>query len=132
MIDTLGAQLKNQLGNALKNGSAVSMVMGGASGLRNGLMENGAQLAMNVAMAHANQPPPQHRPPADRKRGLSEYSASAYPDGAPLRDEQQTWLTGLRAAPRGQSCCRPRQGSMDLLSIILQCRVTAPSPSDTD
>ncbi|HEY1426605.1 MAG TPA: M48 family metalloprotease [Caulobacteraceae bacterium] len=99
MIDTLGTQLKNQLGNALKNGSAVSMVMGGASGLRSGLMENGAQLAFNVAMAHANQPPPQHRPPAERKRGLSEYSALAYPDGAPLRDEQQSWLTAVRAAP---------------------------------
>lgn len=96
MIDTLGTQLKSQLGDALKNGSAVSMVMGGASGLRSGLVENGVQLGLKVAMAHASQAPPQHRPPAERKRGLSEYSALAYPDGAPLRDEQQTWLTGVR------------------------------------
>lgn len=99
MIDTLGEQLKNQLGNALKNGSAVSMVMGGASGLRSGLMENGAQLAFNMAMAHANQPPPQHRPPEERKRGLAAYSAEAYPDGAPLRDEQHAWLASVRATP---------------------------------
>ena len=99
VIDTLGTQLKAQLGNALKNGSAVSMVMGGASGLRSGLMENGAQLAIGMAAAHAAQPPPQHRPPEERKKGMAQYSADAYPEGAPLRDEQHAWLTGVRAAP---------------------------------
>ena len=99
VIDTLGTQLKSQLGNALKNGSAVSMVMGGASGLRSGLMENGAQLAIGMAAAHAAQPPPQHRPPEERKKGMAQYSADAYPEGAPLRDEQHTWLTSVRAAP---------------------------------
>ena len=99
VIDSLGTQLKNQLGNALKNGSAVSMVMGGASGLRAGLMENGAQLAIGMAMAHQNQPPPQHRPPEERKKGMAQYSADAYPEGAPLRDEQHVWLTSLRSTP---------------------------------
>ncbi len=99
VIDTLGTQLKNQLGNALKNGSAVSMLMGGASGLRSGLMENGAQLALGMAMAHQNEPPPQHRPPEERKKGMAQYSADAYPEGAPLRDEQHAWLDSVRAAP---------------------------------
>jgi metalloprotease len=99
VIDTLGTQLKSQLGAALKNGSAVSMLTGGASGLRSGLMENGAQLAIGMAAAHAAQPPPQHRPPEERKKGMAQYSADAYPEGAPLRDEQHTWLNGVRAAP---------------------------------
>jgi hypothetical protein len=96
VIDQLGTQLKSQLGTALKNGSAVSMLTGGASGLRNGLMQNGAQLALGMAMAHASEAPPQHRPPAERKKGMAQYSADAYPEGAPLRDEQQTWLTSVR------------------------------------
>jgi hypothetical protein len=54
---------------------------------------------MGMAMAHANQPPPQHRPPAERKKGMAQYSADAYPEGAPLRDEQHVWLTSLRSAP---------------------------------
>lgn len=99
VIDTLGTQLKSQLGNALKNGSAVNMVLGGASGLRSGLMENGAQLAIGMAAAHQAQPPPQHRPPEERKKGMAQYSADAYPEGAPLRDEQHTWLNSVRAAP---------------------------------
>jgi predicted Zn-dependent protease len=99
VIDTLGTQLKAQLGNALKNGSAVSMLMGGASGLRSGLMENGAQLAIGMYMARAGEPPPQHRPPEERKRGMAQYSADAYPDGAPLRDEQHSWLASVRATP---------------------------------
>src|SRR6185437_14575605 len=96
VIDTLGTQLKSQLGHALTNGSAVSMIMGGAGGLRAGLMENGAQLAIGIALAHQNQPPPQHRPPEERKKGMAQYSADAYPEGAPLRDEQHGWLTSVR------------------------------------
>jgi tetratricopeptide (TPR) repeat protein len=99
VIDSLGTQLKAQLGRSLTNGSAVSMLMGGASGLRSGLMENGAQIALGMAMSRGSEPPPQHRPPEERKRGMAQYSADAYPQGAPLRDEQHTWLTGVRAAP---------------------------------
>jgi tetratricopeptide (TPR) repeat protein len=40
---------------------------------------------------------PQHRPPEERKRGVAQYSADAYPEGAPLRDEQHGWLTAVRA-----------------------------------
>jgi hypothetical protein len=75
------------------------MIMGGAGGLRAGLMENGAQLAIGMAMAHQNQPPPQHRPPEERKKGMAQYSADAYPEGAPLRDEQHAWLTSVRGTP---------------------------------
>jgi hypothetical protein len=99
VVDQLGTQLKSQLGAALKNGSAVNMLMGGASGLRSGLLQNGAQLAMGMAMAHAGEPPPQHRPPAERKKGMAQYSADAYPEGAPLRDEQHTWLESVRGSP---------------------------------
>jgi hypothetical protein len=41
---------------------------------------------------------PQHRPPQERKQGVAQYSADAYPAGAPLRDEQHTWLTQVRAS----------------------------------
>jgi Zn-dependent protease with chaperone function len=98
-IDSLGQQLKTQLGHAVTDGSLISMAMGGGAGLREGLLEGGARIAIGMAAAHANQPQPQHRPPEERKRGMAQYSADAYPEGAPLRDEQQGWLTGVRGSP---------------------------------
>ncbi len=39
---------------------------------------------------------PKHRPPEERKKGIAQYSTDAYPQGAPLRDEQKVWLTAVR------------------------------------
>jgi hypothetical protein len=40
-----------------------------------------------------------HRPPAQRKKGIADYSSDAYPQGLPLRDEQHAWLDKVRATP---------------------------------
>ncbi|HEY1750275.1 MAG TPA: M48 family metalloprotease [Caulobacteraceae bacterium] len=98
VIDTLGSQLKSQLGHAISDGSAASFLTGGAANMRTSLLAGGTRLALGMAAAgSAREPPPQHRPPEERKRGMAQYSADAYPDGAPLRDEQHGWLAGVRA-----------------------------------
>jgi hypothetical protein len=96
IVDTLGAQLKSQLGQAIHDGSAVSFLTGGTDNMRDSLLGGGMRLAVGVAAARSGQQLPQHRPPEERKRGMAQYSADAYPDGAPLRDEQHGWLAGVR------------------------------------
>jgi beta-barrel assembly-enhancing protease len=98
LVDVLGDQLKSQLSQAVNVGTATSFLAGGMSGagLRSELMGGAARLAFGVAMARASEPPPQHRPPEERKKGIAEYSNDAYPNGAPLRDEQHRWLAGVR------------------------------------
>ena len=95
VVDTLNTQLKSQLSHAITSGQALSMLNGGD--LRSGLLQGAGRLAIGVAAARASEAPPQHRPPEERKRGMAEYSAAAYPEGAPLRNEQKTWLTAVRA-----------------------------------
>jgi hypothetical protein len=97
LVDTLNSQLKSQLSSAITAGNATNLLLGGASGLRGNLLMGAGRLAFGVAAARQSEPPPQHRPPADRKRGMAQYSSDAYPDGAPLRDEQHTWLASVRA-----------------------------------
>ncbi|HXQ46250.1 MAG TPA: M48 family metalloprotease, partial [Caulobacteraceae bacterium] len=99
LVDVLGDQLKSQLSQAVTVGNATSFLAGGMSGtgLRSELMGGAARLAFGVVMARASEPPPQHRPPEERKKGMAQYSADAYPEGAPLRDEQHGWLAAVRA-----------------------------------
>jgi Zn-dependent protease with chaperone function len=97
VVDTLNSQLKSQLSHAITSGGAMSLITGSGGDLRTGLLEGAGRLAVGVAVARNSEPPPQHRPPEERKRGMAEYSAAAYPEGAPLRDEQKTWLTAVRA-----------------------------------
>jgi hypothetical protein len=97
VVDTLNSQLKDQLSHAVTSGAALSMVTGNGGDLRAGLLQGAGRLAIGVAAARSSEAPPQHRPPEDRKRGMAEYSAAAYPEGAPLRDEQKVWLTSVRA-----------------------------------
>jgi len=98
LVDILGDQLKSQLSDAVSSGKALSFLAGGmsGSGLRSELMGGAARLAFGAAMARASEPPPQHRPPEERKKGIAQYSTDAYPEGAPLRDEQHAWLAGIR------------------------------------
>jgi hypothetical protein len=98
LTDLLGDQLKSQLGEVVTRGAAEAFLGGGISGggLRSTLIGDAARLALGAAMARASEQPPQHRAPEDRKKGMAQYSADAYPDGAPLRDEQHSWLTGVR------------------------------------
>jgi hypothetical protein len=95
VIDTLNSQLKSQLSHAISNGGAIALITGSGGDLRTGLLQGAGRLAIGVAASRASEPPPQHRPPEDRKRGMAEYSAAAYPEGAPLRDEQHAWLTAV-------------------------------------
>jgi hypothetical protein len=98
LVDILGDQLKSQLSEAVSSGAATSFLAGGmsGSGLRSELMGGAARLAFGAAIERASEQPPQHRPPEERKRGVAQYSADAYPEGAPLRDEQHVWLAGVR------------------------------------
>jgi Zn-dependent protease with chaperone function len=97
VVDTLNTQLKAQLSHAITSGNAMSLITGNTTDLRNGLLEGAGRLALSAAAARNSEAPPQHRPPEERKRGMAEYSAAAYPEGAPLRDEQHGWLTAVRA-----------------------------------
>jgi hypothetical protein len=101
LVDILGDQLKSQLSEAVNVGTATSFLTGGmsAGGLRSQLIGGAARLAFGAAMARASEQPPQHRPPEERKKGISQYSTDAYPEGAPLRDEQHVWLADVRGTP---------------------------------
>jgi beta-barrel assembly-enhancing protease len=100
-VDILGDQLKSELSQAVSSGAAASFLSGGVSvsGLRSQLMGGAARIAFGAAAARAGEQPPQHRPPEERKKGIAQYSTDAYPQGAPLRDEQHAWLTAVRSTP---------------------------------
>jgi hypothetical protein len=93
--DSLNAELKSELGRVLTPGAAASLLTGGGFST-GGLMMGAGRIAF--AMAANRPPPPQHRPPEERKRGLAQYSADAYPQGAPLIDEKTVWLTSVRGS----------------------------------
>ena len=96
LTDILGDQLKKQLSEAVNPSTAASFLTGGVGSLRSGLIGGAARLALGAAVERASEPLPQHRPPAERKKGISQYSTDAYPEGAPLRDEQHSWLASVR------------------------------------
>jgi predicted Zn-dependent protease len=96
-VGGLNDQLKTQLSQAITPAHAASFLSSGSGGMRDSLIEGGLRLAAGAAAGGSGHDPPQHRPPEERKRGLAQYSAEAYPEGAPLRDEQQSWLASMRA-----------------------------------
>jgi Zn-dependent protease with chaperone function len=98
-MDALQQQLKSDLGVAISRDAANSFLSGGlsTSNLQAGLLSGGLRLAAGAAAARGEGP--QHRPPAERKKGIAQYSADAYPAGAPLRDEQHVWLQQVRSTP---------------------------------
>ena len=98
-VNTLDAQLKTQLSQAITPANAASFMNSSPSDMRTGLLMGAARLAIGVAAASTGGgSEPQHRPPEERKRGIAQYSADAYPAGAPLRDVQVTWLTAVRGS----------------------------------
>jgi hypothetical protein len=99
LTDSLESQLKSQLGQVVSVGTATSFLAGGfnAGSLRSGLLMGAGRLALGMAAAN-QRAEPQHRPPEERKRGVAQYSADAYPEGAPLRDEQHVWLGQVRGS----------------------------------
>jgi len=99
-VDGLDSQLKTQLSQAITPSNAASFLSGSSSDMRTSLLEGAGRLALSAAAnGSGGHDQPQHRPPEERKRGIAQYSAEAYPEGAPLRDEQHSWLDQVRATP---------------------------------
>jgi beta-barrel assembly-enhancing protease len=98
LTDGLDAQLKHELGQAVTKGAAQTFLSGGMSsgGFGMGLLQGAGHIALSMAANASSNQAPQHRPPEERKRGVAQYSADAYPEGAPLREEQHGWLKAVR------------------------------------
>lgn len=96
LSDTLNAQMKKQLSQAVSPETASKILTGGPGGMRNALLQGAGRVALGVAGSMEGGP--KHRPPEARKAGIANYSAEAYPAGLPLRDEQKAWLTETRAS----------------------------------
>jgi Zn-dependent protease with chaperone function len=94
--DALQAQLKAEMGKAAVD-TARSAASGGfsAGGLTRGLLMGAGRVAL--VAAGSGDGGPKHRPPEARKAGIAEDSAAAYPEGLPLREEQDGWLQSVRA-----------------------------------
>ncbi len=93
LTEALEEQLKKELAEAVASGAVNDVMSGG--GLRMGLIKGAGRIALSVAGQMEGGP--KHRDPEDRKKGIGDYSLEAYPDGLPLRDEQQAWLKSVRA-----------------------------------
>ena len=63
------------------------------------LIKAAGTFAQGMGRNRSQDDEPKHRAPEERKRGIAQYSADAYPQGAPLRDEQTTWLQAVRRGP---------------------------------
>jgi beta-barrel assembly-enhancing protease len=97
--EALNAKMKEELGKAAGETAVQAAYSGGisGSGLRSSLLKVGGKMAMTAA---ANQSGgPKHRSPEQRKKGMADYTASAYPQGVPLADERTAWLTAVRSSP---------------------------------
>lgn len=103
LSEALNDQLKKELGAAVKDGRAASLVMTGMSGgsIRGGLLTGAARIGLGVA-AQRSGDGPKHRKPEERKAGIADYSVTAYPDGLPLVDEQKAWLDSVRSSKEYQ------------------------------
>lgn len=98
MSAVLEGQVKAELGKAIGVNAVSTLMSGGPSrqGLTRGLLKGAGRVALGVAAN--SEGGPKHRTPEERKRGIAEYSAAAYPDGLPLRDEDKSWLASVRSS----------------------------------
>ena len=94
LADTLQTQLKKQLAD-ISPGGAASTVLGGGDSIKHALFSGAGRLALGVAGSAEGGP--KHRAPEERKKGIADYSTDAYPQGVPLQEEKQAWLTEVRA-----------------------------------
>lgn len=90
----LEAQLKKELAHTAMS-TAGQVARGGFS--PTSLLMGAGKIAITVA--GSQDPGPKHRPPEARKKGIADYSAEAYPEGLPLREEQTAWLDDVRRTP---------------------------------
>jgi len=93
LTETLDGQLKAQLSKVSPTAAANAMA-GGMGGVKSGLLRGAGRVALGVAGSLEGGP--KHRSPEARKAGIASYSADAYPQGLPLRDEDRTWLNLTR------------------------------------
>ncbi|HEY3811701.1 MAG TPA: M48 family metalloprotease [Caulobacteraceae bacterium] len=80
--------------------AAMQSLIGGSRPSTGDLLRTAGSLAQSVGRSRgSSDDEPKHRAPEERKKGIAQYSADAYPQGAPLRDEQTSWLQSVRGAP---------------------------------
>lgn len=96
LSEALKTRLTKEFGVTMAGTAARAAVTGGRP--RDMLLQGIGRMALSAAAA-PKEPGPDHRPPEARKQGIANYSAEAYPDGLPLRDEQSTLLGQIRATP---------------------------------
>jgi hypothetical protein len=93
-VDNLNGQMHQQVSQAVGPSTASSLLSGDTTSILSTAGRFMLSAAANGSGNHSA--PPQHRPPEERKKGIAQYSTDAYPEGAPLRDEQHSWLDGVR------------------------------------
>lgn len=99
LSDSLAKGMQESMQSVLSASSVSSVAFGGGAALGGNLKQGlikGAGRGVLSWMASGKQQA--HRPPAQRKKGIADYSADAYPGGLPLRDEQHAWLDQVRAS----------------------------------
>jgi Zn-dependent protease with chaperone function len=99
LSESLAQGMQESMKSVLSTSSVSSVAMGGGAGLGGGIKQGliaGAGRGVMAWMASGKQE--KHRPPAQRKKGIADYSADAYPSGLPIRDEQHAWLDQVRAS----------------------------------
>ncbi len=97
----LQGQLDTDLSKVVNQGTIQSLASGGSiRSVADGLMPMAGQLMQGMSRGKQGQQDsaPKHRPPEERKKGIAQYSVDAYPQGAPLRDEQTAWLSSVRGS----------------------------------
>ena len=97
----LQSQFDKDLKSAASPAAVQSLVGGGGSTMdrAGNLLKVAGGFAQGMGKGRGGDDEPKHRPPEERKRGIAQYSADAYPQGAPLRDEQTSWLQSVRSGP---------------------------------
>ena len=96
----LQSQFSKDLSSAVNPSTVQSLMSGGSrADMAGGLLKAAGGLAQGMARGRGGGDEPKHRPPEERKKGIAQYSTDAYPQGAPLRDEQSEWLKSVRSGP---------------------------------
>lgn len=106
LSDSLAKGMQESMQAALNGSTVTSIALGGGAGVGAGLKQgliNGAGTGLIAMMSSGGGGgQAKHRPPEQRKKGIADYSNDAYPQGLPLRDEQQAWLGKIRASAEFQ------------------------------
>ncbi|HWE48096.1 MAG TPA: M48 family metalloprotease [Caulobacteraceae bacterium] len=92
----LQSQFDKDLRAAVNPSSVQALVGGSSRDLRGNLIRAAGTFAEGMGRGRSSEDEPKHRAPEERKKGIAQYSTDAYPQGAPLRDEQTAWLTSVR------------------------------------